>query len=92
MPALSAITCNIPGRARLLPAAGLLLAGAPVFACSVCRPAVQAQVYDRDFPVNLMVMVFPVAILLALGLAVLFWDPITRFVRHGKERAPWKGH
>lgn len=91
MPALST-PCIVPGRARLLTAAGLLLAGTPVFACNVCRPAVQAQVYNRDFPVNLLVMVFPVALILALGLGVLFWDPMVRLVRHGKERTPWKGH
>jgi uncharacterized membrane protein YidH (DUF202 family) len=80
----------IPVRTVLFLLAGLQLAGTPVAGCALCRPAVHAQVYNGDFPLNLMAMFFPIATVLALGLAVLNWERMARAIRKGKEAFRWK--
>ena len=53
-------------------AALLLLAPAPGEACPVCRPRVQAAIHTPEYAANVALLLLPVAILLALGLA-LYW-------------------
>ncbi|MFD2718055.1 hypothetical protein ACFST9_04970 [Hymenobacter monticola] len=50
----------------------LLLAGSAARACAVCRPKVQAGIYNAAYSANLLLVLLPVALLLALGLALFF--------------------
>ena len=53
------------GLALLLPMLGT--------ACPVCRPKVQAAIHNADYVANLGLLLLPVALLLALGVA-LYWS------------------
>jgi hypothetical protein len=85
------IELPIPGRAGVFLLAGLQLAATPVAGCALCRPAVHAQVYNGDFPLLLLAVFFPIAAVLALGLAVHHWDGLARCIRIGREAFRWKG-
>jgi hypothetical protein len=43
-------------------------------ACPWCRPRVQAGIYTPAYATNALLVLLPVAVLLALGLGVYFWD------------------
>jgi hypothetical protein len=65
----------------LLPTSlGALSAGA----CPWCRPRVQAGIYNPTYATNALLVLLPVAVLLALGLGVYFWDRLrpTRATGH----------
>ncbi|WP_426061089.1 hypothetical protein [Hymenobacter sp. B1770] len=65
--------------ALLLP---LLLACAIAAACPVCRPKVEAGIYNADYAPHLLLVLLPVAVVLGLGLALFYWDKFsTRFTR-----------
>jgi len=43
-------------------------------ACPWCRPRVQAGIYTPAYSANLLLVLLPVAVLLALGVGVFYWD------------------
>ena len=51
-------------------------------ACPVCRPKVEAGIYDAAYSANVLVVLLPVAVMVALGLGLFYWDkfatPLTR--------------
>jgi hypothetical protein len=51
----------------LVPAAG---------ACPWCRPKVQAGIYTPAYSTNMLLVLLPVAVLLAVGVAVYYWDKL----------------
>jgi hypothetical protein len=54
--------------ASLLPS----LAGA----CPWCRPRVQAGIYTPAYSANLVLVLLPVVVLLALGVGIFYWDKL----------------
>ena len=54
---------------------GSLLPGLAA-ACPWCRPRVQAGIYTPAYLTNLLLVLLPVAVLLALGLGVFYWDKL----------------
>jgi len=54
----------------------LLLAGPAARACTVCRPKVEAGIHNAAYSANLLLVLLPVALVLALGLAVFFVDSV----------------
>jgi hypothetical protein len=63
-------------RGRLFLVSLLLLAAPAARACAVCRPRVQAGIHNAAYPANLLLVLLPVAVLLAFGLALFFADSI----------------
>ena len=61
-------------RALLMRALAALVLLAPTLgeACPVCRPRVQAAIHTPDYAANVALLLLPVGILQALGLA-LYW-------------------
>lgn len=53
----------------------LLLAPA-AWACPWCRPKVQAGIYTPAYSANVLLVLLPVAVLLAVGVAVYYWDKV----------------
>lgn len=43
-------------------------------ACPWCRPRVQAGIYTAAYPTTAWLVLLPVALLLAVGLGVFYWD------------------
>jgi hypothetical protein len=64
--------------------------GTPTWACPQCRPLVRAGVYNPDFAANLFVLLLPLAVLGAIGVAVHFSDAIPAKVRQIKGCKPWR--
>jgi hypothetical protein len=56
----------------------LLLAGPVACACPVCRPRVQAGIYDLAYTANLGLVLLPVALLLLGGLGLFFAADLRR--------------
>jgi hypothetical protein len=56
----------------------LILARPAARACAVCRPKVEAGIHNAAYPAKLLLVLLPVALLLALGLALFFADFIRR--------------
>lgn len=56
----------------------LLLSPALAWACRVCRPRVQATIHGPDYTVNLVLLLLPAVLLLAVGLAVFFAPQLRR--------------
>ncbi len=57
----------------------LLLASlwaASAWACPWCRPRVQAGIHTPAYPTTVALVLLPIAVLLALGLGVYFWDRV----------------
>lgn len=54
----------------------LLLFGATAEACPKCRPLVNAGIYDVLFVQNLAFMALPLALLLLVGAALYFAEPL----------------
>lgn len=46
------------------------------WACPWCRPRVRAGIYTPAYPTNVLLVLLPVAILLALGVGVFYWDKL----------------
>ncbi|MFD1872036.1 hypothetical protein [Hymenobacter bucti] len=55
---------------------GCSLWAAPAGACPWCRPRVQAGIYTPAYPTNVLLVLLPVAVLLALGVALFYWDKL----------------
>ena len=49
------------------------------WACPWCRPRVHAGIYSATYPANLLLVLLPVALLLALGLGVFYWDTLRAY-------------
>jgi hypothetical protein len=53
------------------------LGAAPAaWACPWCRPRVRAGIYTPAYTTNVLLVLLPVAILLALGLTLFYWDKL----------------
>ena len=50
-------------------------------ACTWCRPRVEAGIHDAAYGQRLLLVLLPVALLLAVGLGLFFWDK--RWLRYG---------
>lgn len=61
----------------------LLLAASGAFACSACRSAVAAGIFDGTFLQQLLVMVLPVLAMVALALVLLRAGRARTEDRHG---------
>ena len=53
-----------------------LVAGSAAWACPWCRPRVQAGIYTPAYTTNVLLVLLPVAVLLALGVALFYWDKL----------------
>lgn len=53
-----------------------LWAGSAAWACPWCRPRVQAGIYTPAYTTNVLLVLLPVAVLLALGVALFYWDKL----------------
>lgn len=49
---------------------------APAWACPWCRPRVRAGIHTPAYTTNVLLVLLPVAVLLALGLALFYWDKL----------------
>jgi len=49
-------------------------------ACTWCRPRVRAGIYTPAYPANLLLVLLPVAVLLALGLGLFYWDKLRLYI------------
>ena len=52
-------------------------------ACAWCRPRVRAGIYTPTYPANLLVVLLPVAVLLALGVGLFYWDNLRTLLPKG---------
>jgi hypothetical protein len=62
------ITCWLSCLFGLLPAVAS--------ACSICRPKVQAAIHNADYSVNVLMLLLPLALLLAVGVGLYYADAI----------------
>ncbi len=46
------------------------------WACPWCRPRVRAGIYTPAYAANVLLVLLPVAVLLAVGVAVFYWDKL----------------
>lgn len=44
--------------------------------CPWCRPRVRAGIYTPAYPTNVLLVLLPVALVLALGVGVFYWDKL----------------
>ena len=72
---LTVITADVTMRKAAIILA-MLLQSVPAWACFQCRQAVEAEVYGQNFASNLFLLLLPLAVLFALGVAVYFSDAI----------------
>lgn len=63
---------------------------ATVLACPQCRPLVKSGVYNQDFGANLFVLLLPLAVLFAIGIATYFVDAITAKSGEDKGDDAWQ--
>jgi hypothetical protein len=64
----------------------LSLISSLAWACRVCRPRVQATIHTPDYTGNLLVLLLPIAVLLAGGVGLYFAADIKRYFlapKHG---------
>jgi len=56
------------------------------WACPWCRPRVQAGIYTPTYTTNVLLVLLPIAVLLALGVALFYWDKLRPyfFASYGK--------
>ena len=59
----------------LLASLGAVGAGA----CPWCRPRVQASIYTSAYPANVLLVLLPVAVLLAVGIGLFYWDKLRTY-------------
>jgi hypothetical protein len=50
------------------------------WACPWCRPRVQAGIYTPAYTTNVLLVLLPVAMLLAFGLALFYWDKLRPYL------------
>ena len=46
-------------------------------ACPVCRPRVEAGIHNAAYATNVLLVLLPVALLLAGGVGLFYWDKLT---------------
>lgn len=63
-------------RKLLLTLLSSLLLAPAAWACPWCRPRVRAGIYTPAYSANLLLVLLPVAVLLAVGVAVYYWDKL----------------
>ena len=56
-----------------------------VEACPQCIQLVKSGIYNQNFAGNLIVLLLPVAILLAIGFGIYFMEPIKARLRKGAD-------
>ena len=56
-----------------------------VEACPQCTQLVKSGIYNQNFAGNLIVLLLPVAILLAIGFGIYFMEPIKARLRKGAD-------
>ncbi|MGI4883474.1 MAG: hypothetical protein ACRYFR_00770 [Janthinobacterium lividum] len=54
----------------------LWLPGPAAWACAWCRPRVQAGIHNAAYTANLVLVLLPVAVLLALGVGLFYWEQL----------------
>jgi hypothetical protein len=47
-----------------------------LWACPWCRPRVRAGIYTPAYSTNVLLVLLPVAVLLALGVVLFYWDKL----------------
>ena len=52
------------------------LGAAGAGACPWCRPRVQAGIYTPAYTANVLLVLLPVAVLLALGIGLFYWNKL----------------
>ena len=57
-----------------------------LWACPWCRPRVQAGIYTPAYSANVLLVLLPVAVLLALGASVFYWDKLRTFYLQADEK------
>jgi hypothetical protein len=65
----------------------LLLLPAVASACAICRPKVQAAIHNADYSVNMLLLLLPVALLLAVGVGLYYADALWARVRPSSQPA-----
>lgn len=53
-----------------------LLVAPAAWGCPWCRPRVRAGIYTPAYSANVLLVLLPVAVLLAVGVAVFYWDKL----------------
>ena len=61
-------------------------------ACTECRPVVESGVYNQQFAANLGLLLLPLAVLLAIGVALYHSDAIMAKLRKDKGGREWQTH
>lgn len=67
-----------------------LFSSTAAWACPQCRPLVKSGVYNQDFAANLFVLLLPLAVLCAIGVAIHFSDSIMAKLRKDKGGEQWQ--
>ena len=57
-----------------------------LWACPWCRPRVQAGIYTPAYSANVLLVLLPVAVLLALGACLFYWDKLRTFYLQADEK------
>jgi hypothetical protein len=65
----------------------LLLLPTVASACAICRPKVQAAIHNADYSVNVLLLLLPVALLLAVGVGLYYADAIWARVQPSSQPA-----
>jgi hypothetical protein len=68
----------------LITLAGLSLPLEPALACAYCRPSVNAQVYNRDFLPNVLVVILPILCICLVAAIVHSGDKLAAFLHAPK--------
>jgi hypothetical protein len=58
----------------------LAASGEQVFACPECRLQVRAEIFGQDFYSNISLILFPVGVILAIGIGLFYADEIKKGV------------
>jgi hypothetical protein len=57
-----------------------------LWACPWCRPRVRAGIYTPAYSTNVLLVLLPVAVLLALGASVYYWDRLRTLYPQADEK------
>ena len=73
-------------RVALLSTLIVLFSGKKALACPQCWTLVKSSVYNLDFTANFLLLIFPLFVLLIIGIGLHFWDKIVAKFRKSKGR------
>jgi hypothetical protein len=80
---------KVERRFQLIPAGMMFLVSTiNVSACPECRARVQSGIYDEDFPSKLLIILLPVAVLLAAGFILYFAPEIKSKIKEENNGPP----